>query len=130
MVQTVSQKRLFCLNRLCWVNIIKETFIFYALLLYVFSHFFAGPRFVVVFLDSFLHLGDKKVVAGCIRLVVVLNSNKCMGIWLGNFSIGHVRQVVVIDKWLSYRGGHFNRFDCILLVCNSFAHPSNVLQGV
>ena len=41
----------------------------------------------------------KKVVAGCVRQMVILYSNNCMGICLGRLSIGHLRQVVVLYMW-------------------------------
>ena len=50
--------------------------------------------------------GTKKVITCPARQVVVLYSNDCMRISLCRLSIGHLRQ------WLSYRGGHLNRFDC------------------
>ena len=49
------------------------------------------------------------MVAGRVRQVVVLYSNNCMRICLGWHSIGRLRQVDV------YRGGRFNRFDCIYI---------------
>ena len=36
------------------------------------------------------------MVAGRVREVVVLNSNKGMGIFLGALSVGRLRQVVVL----------------------------------
>ena len=42
----------------------------------------------------------KKVVAGCIRQVVVLYSNNCMGICLGGRSTGHLKEVVILKRWL------------------------------
>ena len=63
------------------------------------SHFFAGTSFLVVVLDRlFFHLGDKKVVAGCI---VVLRSNDCTGIRWSGLSIGRLRRVVVLQRWSS-----------------------------
>ena len=56
------------------------------------SHFFTGLSFVVVVLDSFFYLGDKKkVVGGHTRQVVVSNSNNCKGICLGRLSTGQLR---------------------------------------
>ena len=46
------------------------------------------------------HLGKKKLVAGRIRQVVVLCSNDYMGNFLGKLSIGSLRQVVVLQRWL------------------------------
>ena len=60
------------------------------------SHFVSGYSFIVVVLGRFFYLGDKKVVAGCIRQVVVLYSNDCIGICLGELSIGRLRRVVVL----------------------------------
>ena len=48
-------------------------------------------------LDRFFSFGgQKKVVAGRARQVVVLYSNDCMGIGLGELGIGCLRQVVVL----------------------------------
>ena len=46
----------------------------------------------------------KKVVAGCVKQVVVLYSNDCIGIHLGGLSLGHLRQVVVLQKLSSEHG--------------------------
>ena len=46
------------------------------------------------FRQAFFHLGDKKVVAGCVRHVVVLDSNDCTGICSSRLGIGRVKQVV------------------------------------
>ena len=52
------------------------------------------------FRQAFFNLGDKKkVVAGCGRHVVVLYSNDCMGICLGERSIVCLRQVVILQRW-------------------------------
>ena len=37
------------------------------------------------------------MVAGCIRQVVILYSNDCMGIGLGGLSIGCLRRVVILQ---------------------------------
>ena len=58
--------------------------------------FFSG-----CFRQGFFLLGDKKVVAGHVKQVVALYSNSCTGIRLGKLSIGHLRQVVVLQRWLS-----------------------------
>ena len=64
------------------------------------SHFFTWQNFILVVLDRFLfHLGDKKVVAGCPRQVVVSYSNDCMRVYLGGFSIDCLRLVVVSERW-------------------------------
>ena len=63
------------------------------------SHFFAWQSFILVVLDRFLfHLGDKKVVAGCPRQVVVLYSNDFIRVYLGGFSIDRLRLVVVSER--------------------------------
>ena len=78
------------------------------------SHFFAEKSFAVVVLDRLFFIWEtKKVVAGLVRQVGVLYRNDFMGICLGVLSIACLRQVVVLDEWSSYRGGHLNRFDCI-----------------
>ena len=46
----------------------------------------------------FLGGGQKKVVAGHVRQVVVLYSNDGMGICLGGLSIGCLRRVVVLQR--------------------------------
>ena len=45
---------------------------------------------------TFFHSGDKKVVAVHVRQVVFLYSNDCMGICLVGLSIGCLRQVVIL----------------------------------
>ena len=51
----------------------------------------------VVVLDMFFYIWETKiVVAGRVRQVVILYSNDFIGICLGSFSIGHLRQVVVL----------------------------------
>ena len=42
------------------------------------------------------HLGDKKVIAGRLRQVVVLFGNDCMEICLGELSIDPLRRVVAL----------------------------------
>ena len=42
----------------------------------------------------------KQVVAGRVRQLVVLHSNDCSGICLSRLSIGRLRQVVVLQRWL------------------------------
>ena len=54
------------------------------------------------------------MVAGCIRQVVVLCSNYCMGIGLGSLSFGRLRQCS------SYRGGRISRFDCSKISYNKY----------
>ena len=51
------------------------------------SHFFAEKSFVVIVLDRFFCIWEGKVVAGCVRQVVVIYSNDCMVICLGGFSM-------------------------------------------
>ena len=64
------------------------------------------------FRQIFFILGTKKVVTGCVRQLVVLYSNDCMGIGLGGFSTGCLKWVVVL--W----GGCLSKSDYILLkVC-------------
>ena len=43
----------------------------------------------------FLFGRQKKVVAGCLRQVVVFYRNNCMGIHVGRLSIGRLRRVVI-----------------------------------
>ena len=71
------------------------------------SHVFTCLSFVVV-LDRvfFSFWKTKKVVTGRVRQMVVLYINNCMGIRLADSAL------VIVDKWLSYRGGPLNRFDC------------------
>ena len=63
------------------------------------------------FRQVIFHLGEEKVIAGCIRQVVVLYSNDCMGICLGRLSIGCFRQVIVLPRW---------SFDEVSLYANSY----------
>ena len=66
------------------------------------SHFFAGESLLVVVLDRLFFMREtKKVVAGRIKQVVVLDSNDCMAICLGALSIGCLRRVVVLQRWPS-----------------------------
>ena len=60
-----------CFPFLCWIK------------------FFSG-----CFRQVFFIWGAKKLVADCVRQVVVLYSNDCMGNGLGRLSIGCLRQVV------------------------------------
>ena len=56
----------------------------------------------MVDLDRFFSFGrQKKVVAGTVKQVVALYSNNCMGIRRGGLSIGHLRRVAVLQRWLS-----------------------------
>ena len=67
------------------------------------SHSFVFSSFAVVVLGRFFFFliwETKKRVAGCIRQVIILYSNYCMGICLGRLNIGHLRQVVVVYRWL------------------------------
>ena len=75
------------------------------------SHFFTGENFVVVVLDRLFFIWEtKRVVAGHIGQVVVLTVTT---VW--EFAWADLT-LVVLDKWSSYRGGRFNRFDCKYLV--------------
>ena len=66
------------------------------------SHFFAGQSFLVVVLDRLFFIWEtKKVVAGRVKLVVVLYSDDCTGTRLGGVSIGLLRRVVVLQRWSS-----------------------------
>ena len=47
------------------------------------------------------------MVTGCVRQLVVLYSNNCMGIGLGGLSA-----LVVLGDWLIYKGSHISSFDC------------------
>ena len=61
------------------------------------SQIFAGKIFLVVVLDRFFsHFGDKKVVAGPVRQLVVVCSNDCMGICLGGLSIGGLGRLIEV----------------------------------
>ena len=42
------------------------------------------------------HFGAKKVVTNCVKKVVVLYRNDCMGIGLGRLSVGRLRHVVLL----------------------------------
>ena len=59
----------------------------------------------MVVLDRLVFIWEtKKVVAGCVKQVVVLYSNDCVGIRLGGLSLGRLRQVVVLQKLSSEHG--------------------------
>ena len=47
----------------------------------------------------FLIWETKKVVAGCIRQLVILCSNDCMGICLCGHSIGRLRRGAILQRW-------------------------------
>ena len=66
--------------------------------------------------------GQKKLVAGRIGQVVVLYSNGCMGICLGRLSIGHLRWVVILQKWLLGQVWLYMYFYSIH-ICISTVHP-------
>ena len=72
----------------------------------------------MVVLDRFFSFeGQKKVVAGRIRQVVVVlytYCNACMGIGLG----GADPALVAAGKWASYRGGSISRFDSVMFALN------------
>ena len=73
------------------VNIIRETFIFYAFFLMFVSYFFARLCFTMVVLDGLFFIWEtKKVVTGRVRQVVVLYSKDCSRICLGRLSIGRL----------------------------------------
>ena len=89
---------------------IEETLVLYTLLPYICFPFLCQIKLCSgCFRQVFFIWETIKVIAGRVRQVVVLYSNNCMRIWLGGCSIGRLRQVNV------YRGGHFNRFDCIYI---------------
>ena len=74
---------------------IREKFIFYALLPYICFPFLRCVKFCSgYFRQVFFIWETKKVVASRIRQVVVLHSNDCIEICLG--SIGRLRRVLVL----------------------------------
>ena len=74
------------------INIIRETFIFYALLLYVSFPFLCWVKFCNnCFRQVFFIWETKKVVATSVRQMVVLYIKNCMGICLGRLIIGPLR---------------------------------------
>ena len=77
-------------------SIILYYFTYFYIILYDFINY---PAFVKFF-RGYFRQAFKKVVAGCIRQVVVLHSNNCMGICMGGLSIGCLRQVVILQRWL------------------------------
>ena len=81
---------------------IRETFILYILLIYVCFLFLCWVKFC--FRQAFFIWETKKVVAGCVRQVVVLYSNDCMGICLGGLSIGSLRRVVILKELVVWTG--------------------------
>ena len=53
--------------------------------------FFSG-----CFRQVFYHFGDKKVVTGHVKQLVVLYSNDCMGICLGGLSVGGLGRLIEV----------------------------------
>ena len=103
---------------------IEETLVLYTLLPYICFPFLCRIKLCSgCFRQVFFIWETIKVVAGRVRQVVVLYSNNCMRIWLGGFSIGRLRQVDV------YRGGRFNRFDCIYIYINYNLNPIKKLTS-
>ena len=76
----------------------------------------------LLFWTVFFIWGTKKVVAGCVGQVVVLYSNGCMGICLGGLSIGHLRWVVILQKWLLGQVWLYMYFYSIH-ICINTVHP-------
>ena len=75
-------------------NILRYFTYFYIVL----YDFINCPAFVKFFSSCFRE-AFKEVITGCVRQVVVLHSNDCMGICMGGLSIGRLRQVVVLQRW-------------------------------
>ena len=58
--------------------------------------------FLVVVLDRLFFIWEtKKVVAGRVKQVVISYSNDCVGIRWDGLSIGHLRRVVLLQRWSS-----------------------------
>ena len=76
---------------------LRDLFLMHSFPFFRWIKFYSGS-----YRQIFFHLGDKKVVACCLRQVVVLYSNDCMGIGLGGISIGCLRRVVIWQTW-SYK---------------------------
>ena len=56
----------------------------------------------MVVLDRFFFIWEiKEVVAGRVKQVIVIYSNDCTGIRLGGLGIGHLNEVVVLQRWSS-----------------------------
>ena len=71
--------------------------------------FFSGYSLLVVVIDRFfLHLGNKKIG----RMVTLDKWSSYTVIILWEFAWAD-RVLVVLGDWLSHRGGHLNRLDCI-----------------
>ena len=69
----------------------------------------------------FFHLGEKKVVAGRARQVVVLYSKS---VWEFAWADS---AMAILDEWSSYRYGHLNRFYCIWL--HRFSLPTSTINA-
>ena len=94
---TVNVQLLQTVNKLCIIRQHGELFIFYALL----PISSLAKVFQWLFLAGFFfHLGNKKVVAGRVRQVIILHSNNCREIGLGGLSLGRLRRMVVLQRWL------------------------------
>ena len=96
------------------VNIIRDIYFLCVDAFCLFPISQLGKVFQCLFQTVFFYLVDKKqLLEGCqtkssVRRVVVLskicnncnNSNNCMGICLGGLSIGRLRPVSVLKRWL------------------------------
>ena len=91
------------------VNIIRETFILYALLDKVYQWLFQT--------GFFFHLGDKKK-----WLLVALDRRLCYTVTIVREFAWVDSALAILYKWSSYRGGCLNRFDCnaLKLIQNNF----------
>ena len=101
-------KQNFALKSSNRVNIIRETFILYALLDKVYQWLFQ---------TGFFHLGDKKK-----WLLVALDRRLCYTVTIVREFAWVDSALAVLYKWSSYRGGCLNRFDCnaLQLIQNNF----------
>ena len=62
---------------------------------------------VLLFQTDFPFISEtKEVVTGHIRQVIVLYNNNCLEFAWEDSAL------VILNKWLSYRGGRLNRLDC------------------
>ena len=102
------------------VNIIRETFIFYA--------FFTISSLDNVlrgcFRQVFFHLGDKKKWS-----LVVLDRWSSYAVTIIWELAWADSALVALGKWLSYRDGRINRFDCNIFLNKLMVMHGNLLEN-
>ena len=80
------------------VNISRERCFLLCIVPYVCFPFLCWIKFFSGCFRLFFIWETKKMVTGCIRQLIVLYSNDCMGIRWGGLSIGHLRRVIILYR--------------------------------